>query len=174
MRRLTANGMTRIPLFILTLMFAARVAASQQAAHARPDFSGAWVLDTARSDHSPLTPSAMEITIQRSGDTLHVTTHVVRPTGETTTTGVFDLAGRPTRNVITVAGAETVQTATTSWSGDSLQVKTVAELQGQALTQTATWAIAPGGTTLDYAVAADIGGQHIATRMTLARRAGSQ
>ena len=154
-------------LLLLGLALGARVASAQQP---HPDLSGRWVLDSAHSEHSPLTPSVLEVTIQRTGDTLHVTSHAVRGTGEATAKTILDLAGRATRNVINQGGTEFAFTTTTAWAGDSLKVKTVGTPQGQEMTQNAIWTIGSDGNTLNYSLTVDIGGQHLATRMTLTRR----
>lgn len=159
-------AMTVAPLLVLTL---ARTASAQRS---HPDFTGRWVLDTARSEQNPLTPTTLEVTVERTGDTLQVTSHAVRQTVEATTKTILDLAGRPTRNVISQGGTEFEFTTTTAWVGDSLKVTTVGTPQGQAMTQRAVWSLSADGKTLGYSLSVDVGVQHLAARLALSRAPG--
>jgi hypothetical protein len=153
---------------MLGLALDARSASSQAA---RTNFAGRWVLDIARSEHGLVTPSAMQLTIEQSGDTIRAATHSISATGESKTVSVYDLSGRPTRNTVNQGGGEVVLTTTTAWNGSALVVKTAGESQGQNLTQNTVRTLADDGKMLESAITIDVAGRHVVTHLVLAKSA---
>ena len=118
---------------VLTAMLAAMVIPFPARAQGKPDFSGTWTLDTAKSDPAPQGRGgggAGSVTIKQSGTELAVTSEGRQ--GPQTMTYKLD-GSESTNQVMGRGGAQTVK-STAKWDGSSLVIETTREFQGTPIT----------------------------------------
>jgi hypothetical protein len=121
---------------LLTAMVAALVIPFPARAQGRPDFSGTWTLDTAKSDPPPQGRGGggggggATLTIKQTGTELAVTSEGRQ--GPQTMT--YKLDGSPNSNeVMGRGGAQTVK-STAKWDGSSLLIESTREFNGITIT----------------------------------------
>jgi hypothetical protein len=124
------------------VMFVALAAAIVLPFHARaqgkPDFTGTWTLDTAKSDPAPqgrgggggLGGGGGTVTIKQTGTELSVTTEGRQ--GPQTMTYKLD-GSESTNQVMGRGGAQTVK-STAKWDGSSLVIETTRDFNGMSIT----------------------------------------
>ena len=129
--------MKRLVLFTMVMALAV---AGLAMAQAKPDFTGTWALDTAKSDQGggggrggPAGP----MTIKQTADTL--TTEMTR--GENKVTATYKLDG--TESVNTTGMGESKSTA--KFDGAKLVIKTMSEGPNGPMETTATWSLSADG-----------------------------
>ena len=124
--------MTRV---LLTAMVAAMVIPFPVRAQGKPDFTGTWTMDTAKSDPPPQGRGGGgggggTLTIKQTGTELTVTSEGRQ--GPQTMT--YKLDGSPSSNeVMGRGGAQTVK-STAKWDGASLLIETTREFNGMPIT----------------------------------------
>ena len=113
--------------------------ASLSLAADKPNFSGTWEMDAAKSDlgNRPL-PSKLVRTITQDGDQITMNTATMSDQGEIKTDAKFVADGK-TETTNTTRFGPTKSTA--SWKGDALELVTKLEVQGMAITQSETWTL---------------------------------
>src|SRR5437773_2904180 len=103
-------------------------------AQAKPDFSGTWTLDTAKSDPAPQGRGggggAGTVTIKQTGTELAVTSEGRQ--GPQTMTYKLD-GSESTNQVMGRGGAQTVK-STAKWDGSSLVIDTTRDVNGATIT----------------------------------------
>ena len=106
-------------------------------AQGKPDFSGTWTLDTAKSDPPPQGRGGGggfggggSVTIKQTGTELAVTTEGRQ--GPQTMTYKLD-GSESTNEVMGRGGAQTVK-STATWDGSSLVIQTTRDFQGTSMT----------------------------------------
>jgi hypothetical protein len=113
---------------------------------AKPNFSGKWQMDNAKSDFGPLPgPQKMLRTVQHDEPKIKIVNEQAGAQGEIRTELNYTTDGKEFTN--TSRGGESKGTA--SWVGDSLVVKTKRTLQGAEVDQTDRWTMSPDGKTMD-------------------------
>jgi hypothetical protein len=111
----------------------------------RPDFSGNWKMNPARSDYGPIpAPERMERKIVHEDPSLKFETVQVGQRGEVTTSMSYTTDGKPSTNK-TPRGEIT---GTAGWDGEVLTINSKREFQGGELTQAERWALSADGKTL--------------------------
>jgi len=108
-------------------------------AQAKPDFSGSWTLDTAKSDPPPQGRGGGG----GGGGRGPAGPVVIKQTATDITIGMntYKLDGSPTE----IQGRGGVSKATAKWDGAKLVITTTGEVQGQAFTQTQTRSLSADG-----------------------------
>jgi len=119
---------------LLTALVAAMVIPFPARAQGKPDFSGTWTLDTAKSDPPPQGRGGggggATLTIKQTGTELAVTSEGRQ--GPQTMT--YKLDGSPSSNeVMGRGGAQTVK-STAKWEGATLAIETTRDIQGMSIT----------------------------------------
>jgi len=119
---------------LLTALVAAMVIPFPARAQGKPDFSGTWTLDTAKSDPPPQGRGGggggATLTIKQTGTELAVTSEGRQ--GPQTMT--YKLDGSPSSNeVMGRGGAQTVK-STAKWEGATLVIETTRDIQGMSIT----------------------------------------
>jgi len=119
---------------LLTAMLAAVVIPFAARAQSKPDFSGTWTLDTAKSDPAPQGRGggmgAGSVTIKQTGTELAVTSEGRQ--GPQTMT--YKLDGSESSNeVMGRGGAQTVKSKA-KWDGATLVIDTTRDIQGMTIT----------------------------------------
>jgi len=109
---------------------------------AKPNFTGKWKMDTAKSDFGPIPgPEKMMRTVQHDEPNIKITNEQSGPQGEIKTELTYTTDGKEFTNKS--RGGESKGTA--SWVGESLVVKTKRSLQGTEIDQTDRWTLSPDG-----------------------------
>lgn len=121
----------------------------------KPDFSGTWKLDPAKSAVAAppggragdVSPQLLEpIVVKQTSDQLVVT----QKPGDTPFTLVYRLDGSPSTLAWPAGGTETVDaTAVAKWDGDKLRIATRIPINGHVYENTETWSIAGGRLTIE-------------------------
>jgi len=115
---------------------------------AKPNFSGEWKLNSAKSSFAPLpAPDKMVRKISQHEDRLKIKTTQVGQQREIVTELSYTTDGAECKNVI--RGQEF--TGTARWEGDTLLIESKREMQGMAIVQTESWSLSTDGLTLTIA-----------------------
>lgn len=121
---------------LLTALLAAMVIPFPARAQTKPDFSGTWTMDAAKSDPPPQGRGGGggmgggSITIKQTGTDLVVTSEGRQ--GPQTMT--YKLDGSPSSNeVMGRGGAQTVK-STAKWEGSNLVIETTRDFNGMSIT----------------------------------------
>jgi hypothetical protein len=125
--------MKRIPLAVFVMALALPWTAHSQP---RPDFSGIWRMDPARSESALQGEPIGEVTLvitQTAGELKIETTR-----GQRTTAEIYKLDGTESR--------VTAGTAKARWDGDALVTETVRDIQGASVTTKESRRLNPAGT----------------------------
>jgi hypothetical protein len=123
---------------LLTALIAAVVLPFGLRAQAKPDFSGTWTLDAAKSDPPPQGRGggggggigAGSLTIKQTGNELTITSEGRQ--GPVTMTYKLD-GSESTNQVMGRGGAQTVK-STAKWDGSSLVIETTRDFNGTSIT----------------------------------------
>ena len=111
----------------------------------RPDFSGSWTIDPARSHFGPLQPpQVFERTIKQSPNQMHSFTHQAGDHGDSHTNVVFSLDGK--ENVLSLHGDQARVTG--KWMMSNLVVETKRKNAEGDIVSTETWSLEEGGKAL--------------------------
>jgi hypothetical protein len=109
---------------------------------AKPNFTGKWKMDSAKSDFGPLPgPEKMLRTVEHTEPNIKITNEQSGQQGEIKTELAYTTDGKEFTNK-SLAG-ESKGTAT--WVGESLVVKTKRNIQGQDIDQTDRWTLSADG-----------------------------
>jgi hypothetical protein len=135
---------------ILLLTFVALPARqTARAQDARPNFTGKWVLDAAKSDFGPMPPPDSVIhTIDHKEPTLKIATAQKSAQGDVTNERTLTTDGKPNVNKVRMGGPEQDVTSTTTWVGKTLKTVMKAEVQGMTLGFNDTWTLSDDGKVL--------------------------
>jgi polyvinyl alcohol dehydrogenase (cytochrome) len=119
------------------------------AAADKPNFSGVWTLDAAKSNFGQTPPPAsLTRKVEQNGASVSVVqTQTGGPGGEVTVTANYSPDGEPTTNKF--RGADSKSTA--KWDGDALTIITNTKLQNIAITVTERWTLSDDGKILTIA-----------------------
>jgi hypothetical protein len=111
----------------------------------RPDFSGTWSLDPARSNFGPLgPPSSFERVIRQTPNRLSSVTRQSSQAGESKTEVQFSLDGK--ENILTINGDEARVTA--KWVMSNLVIETKRKNAGGDVHLLETWSLEEAGKSL--------------------------
>jgi len=123
----------------------AAVGLSLATAWARPNFSGDWKLNAAKSDYGPMPgPEKMERKITHDDPSLKMVTTQTGQQGEVTTELAYKTDGTPSTNKI--RGQDV--TGVAKWDGDVLTISSKREIQGMEITMNERWSLSEDGKTL--------------------------
>ncbi len=115
------------------------------AAQAKPNFSGDWKLNAAKSDFGPMpAPDKMDRKITHEDPSLKYSTTQVSAQGEFTAEMSYTTDGKSTTNK-TPRGEVT---GSAKWDGDVLAIGSKRELQGMEITQNERWSLSADGKAL--------------------------
>ena len=128
-------------------LFSALAAASASLAVAKPNFSGEWTVDVAKSDFGDMpAPGSMVMQIDHADPKIAVKQFQSGgPLGELKADLSFMTDGGETKN--NVRGSAMVSSG--KWSGDSLKINTKMAWDGNAVSIVETWKLTSGGKNLE-------------------------
>ena len=116
---------------------------------AKPDFTGKWSLDTAKSEFGQMpAPDSMIHDIDHKEPNVKITTSLKSTAGDTTNTRTFSTDGKASTNKLSMAGAEQAVTTTAKWDGQSLAVSAAFDAQGTPVQLNDTWTLSADGKVL--------------------------
>ncbi|UCF38884.1 MAG: hypothetical protein JSU96_08620 [Acidobacteriota bacterium] len=111
----------------------------------KPDFSGEWVLNVAKSDFGPLPgPTLMTQQIEHKEPALKVRFHSEGMQGSMDGEVAYTTDGAECKNQI----GDVDITSTLTWEGVSLKVKSVLDIQGMSIDAEDTWTLSEDGQTI--------------------------
>lgn len=130
----------------LLILAAAAALAAASASAARPDFSGKWKLNNAKSDFGPMPqgPDKFERTIDHKDPTLKMITVQSFQGNERTNDVEYTLNGQE-QTVKTPTGEMKV---TPAWKDSTLEITITREIQGNAIQSVEKWSLSEDGKTL--------------------------
>jgi len=128
---------------ILAIVLAAALSAGL--AMAKPNFSGEWKMDAAKSDYGPMpAPDSLSMKIKHEEPSVEIEHHQAGAQGELKADYKYTTDGKECVN--TVRNNELKSTV--NWDGDALIVKTKVNFQGNDVTLDDKWTLAEDGKTL--------------------------
>lgn len=111
----------------------------------KPDFSGEWNLNPAKSDFGPMpAPEKMIRKIEHKDPDLKITTTTASQGNERTNETVFKTDGSESVNKYGQSEARSI----VKWEGSNLTVATKREIQGMTIEQNEKWTLSEDGKTL--------------------------
>jgi hypothetical protein len=144
-RRATLAGMKRAITTIALMLLVIAAAGAQ----AKPDFSGKWVLDVAKSDfgQAPAPESIVHVVVHKEPN-VTITTTQKSGGGETTNERKLTTDGKENVNRLKMMGGEQEAKSTSKWDGGKLTTTTKLDMQGMAVELQDTWELSDGGKVL--------------------------
>ncbi len=134
----------RVRGFAPFLIFCAVLALALRA-DAKPNFSGSWKLNVAKSDFGPMpAPEKRTDRVSHEDPALKVSTTQVGQQGEFSYELAYKTDG--TESVNSLRGNEFKSVA--KWEGDKLVINTKGSFGGNEFTSKSTWTLAPDGKTI--------------------------
>lgn len=136
---------------LLTMVLVLMMAAATLAVAAdKPNFSGEWTLDTAKSDFGPMPPpQSMTRKVDHSEPALSYTEVTVGSAqGDQTRTMKYSTDGKETTNDMMGNPVKT----TAKWDGDTLVMNAKADFGGAEITLIDKWTLSPDGKVLTDAL----------------------
>ena len=155
----------RSTICLTSFLLALSILIAPAAAPARPDFSGRWELDAAKSEGLP-PDMKQSMTVKQTGDRIEVETKISSPQGDRTVNDTYTLDGKQaefTPAVLSGGGKAKKGTRSASWSADGsgMDITEEAELENSEGTDTIkgtrTWRLSEGGKVLTIDI--DLAGQ---------------
>ena len=145
----------RYSISLTSILFALSILTAPAADPARPDFSGRWELDAAKSEGVP-PETKQSMTVKQTGDRLEVVTKITGPQQDRTVNDTFTLDGKPAEFTPAMLAGGTAKNGirTASWSADGsgmdvLEEADVETSQGaDKIKGKRTWRLSEGGKVL--------------------------
>jgi hypothetical protein len=125
------------------IVLAAAVVAAQDA---KPDFSGTWTLDLAKSDFGPMPPpDSLVSVIEHKEPNFKITTTQKGQQGELTNVRALTTDGKEAVNKLQTMGGEQDVKSITKWNGRLLTTSFSLDAQGAMIDITDTFALSDDG-----------------------------
>jgi hypothetical protein len=125
------------------------LAASAGAQDAKPDFSGKWVLDAAKSDFGPSPPPEfITHVIEHKEPNIKIVTSQKSMQGETTNERNLTTDGKDNTNKMRLMGGEQEVKSSSRWDGGKLATTMKFDVQGTPIELNDTWELSEGGKVL--------------------------
>ncbi len=121
----------RHPFFLTSILLALSILIAPAANPARPDFSGRWELDAAKSEGLP-PEMKQSMTVKQSVDRLEVETKITGPQGDRSINDTYTVDGKPaewTPAVLGGGGKAKKGTRSASWSSDGSGMDIIEEAE---------------------------------------------
>ena len=141
---------------LTSILLALSILIAPAAAPARPDFSGRWELDAAKSEGLP-PDMKQSMTVKQTADRLEVETKISGPQGDRTVNDTYTIDGKPaefTPAVLAGGGTAKKGTRTASWSADGSGMDVIEEAEldtsegADTIKGKRTWRLSDGGKVL--------------------------
>lgn len=142
-------------------------AQGQAPAAGHTDFTGTWVLDTAKLDPTMAQAgiSSGKLVITQDAKTMKQEQSIASSMmGAQNVTMNYNLDGSESKNSMSQGGATTDMSSTLSWDGPVLVVNTKASIQGQQLQRTDRYSLDSSGKVLTIDMSMNVMGQSLAVK----------
>ena len=155
----------RYTICLTSFLLALSILIAPAAAPARPDFSGRWELDAAKSEGQP-PEMKQSMTVKQTGDRVEVETKISGPEGDRTVNDTYALDGKTAEFTPALLGGggkakKGTRSATWSADGSGMDITEEAEVENSEGTDTIkgkrTWRLSEGGKVLTIEI--DLAGQ---------------
>jgi|CXWL01.1.fsa_nt_gi hypothetical protein len=128
----------------------------------RPNFTGTWVMDVAKSGASTFTPTASTYTIVHVGDTLVIDRATTSTNGDQVKAHMrYVVDGGTWKNMLPLVGQSLEASSVLRWAGDTLVIRSTSKNGEEELVQVDRWTLAADGATLMMARSAVYAGNPI-------------
>lgn len=135
--------MTRLVYFCLIAVLTAAPS------YAKPNFSGQWKLNVAKSDYGRLPPPTQLLrTVKHEDPKIYVSTTQTSQRGESTASFTYTTDGRESINKTKNGDIKVVA----KWDGDILVVESSREIQGNEVKETNRWNLAEDGKSMTVVI----------------------
>ena len=159
----------RYTLSLTSILLALSILTAPAADPARPDFSGRWELDAAKSEGVP-PETKQSMTVKQTGDRLEVVTKITGPQQDRTVNDTFALDGKPAEFTPAMLAGGTAKkgTRTASWSADGSGMDVIEEAEVETpegfdtIKGKRTWRLSEGGKVLTIEI--DLAGEKAAMK----------
>jgi hypothetical protein len=119
---------------------------------AKPDFSGTWTLDVAKSDFGPApAPKSIVHLVEHKEPSLKISSTQVTEQGETTNVRNISTDGKENTNTMRAMGVEQDVKSTTKWDGTKLVTAAKVDFQGMTTDILDSWELSSDGQSLTLA-----------------------
>jgi hypothetical protein len=153
---------------LAALAVLAGLAPAHAIAQGVPNLSGTWVLVPEKSDFGPMpAPQSRTDVIDHKEPALTIARTQVTAAGETTTSLVFAVDGKPHKNTV----GQTELTSTLHWEGAVLVVVSLVNTPQGEVTLTDRYELSADGKTLTQARVISVPGQELSQTMVLEKKA---
>ena len=134
---------------IVALLASVAISSVRGQVPTHPDFSGTWLMDTARSEKSSFNPAGMFYRIVQTGTSLVIDRASTSASGAVTNTHmVIGTEGKPWPNPLKLVGQEVEAMSTVTWLRDTLMIRTTSTPGDKTLLQVDKWMLSADGSTL--------------------------
>lgn len=134
---------------ITATLIAVLVFFSPAAQDAKPDFSGKWTLDVAKSDFGQMPPpESMVAVIEHKEPNVKITSTQKNQQGEVTNERTMTTDGKENSNTLRTMMGDQPITSTTKWNGKALVTAFRLAFQEMAIDVSESWDLAADGKTL--------------------------
>jgi hypothetical protein len=149
---------------LISILVGLSISIAPAADPARPDFSGRWELDAAKSEGLP-PDMKQSMTVKQTGDRLEVETKISGPQGDRTVNDSYALDGKAAEFTPALIGAGKTKkgTRTASWSADGAGIDVTEEADvetpegADTIKGKRTWRLSEGGKVLTIEI--DLAGE---------------
>jgi len=116
---------------------------------AKPDFSGTWTLDVAKSDFGPApAPKSIVHVVEHKEPSLKISSTQVTEQGETTNVRNISTDGKENTNTMRAMGGEQEIKSTTAWDANKLVTNLKVTIQGMTADIVDSWDLSADGKVL--------------------------
>ena len=161
--------MRRSPTLYAFLALALASVSSLPAQTTHPDFSGTWLLDSAKSQ-APTLPATSTLSVTQSDKLLTIEQTSSSAMGSRTTKLVYRIDGSPSKNTFPAPGGGSIDfNSNVDWSGQTLVITTTADLNG-GFKQVERWTVSDGGKQLVVNGDIAVSGQSATAKMVYTKK----
>lgn len=137
---------------IATTLLAVLLSFTPSAQDAKPDFSGKWTIDLAKSDFGQMPPpESMVAVVEHNEPALKVTSTQKNAQGEITNVRTMTTDGKENTNTLRTMMGDQPFTSTTKWNGKALVTAYKLTFQDMAIDVTESWELSADGKSLTVA-----------------------
>jgi hypothetical protein len=148
---------------LLTLALAVGLATPVAAQDAKPDFSGTWTLDIAKSDFGPAPPpESMVLVVEHKEPAIKVKSTQRSAMGEIVNERNLTTDGKSNSNKIRTGDIDQVIVSTSKWDGRKVVTSYTFDIQGNAVGVVESWDVSTDGKVLTVARDINMGGEGFA------------
>ena len=137
------------PLAVAGVVLALLVAATASAQDAKPNFSGTWNMDAAKSDFGPMPPpDTLVIVVDHKEPMIKITTTQKSAMGDVSNERTLSTDGKETLNKLRTPVGDTDLKSTSSWDGRKLVTSSHMDLMNETVSYRDVWELSGDGKVL--------------------------